>query len=102
MDLLRFDWNAQKGAANLKKHGIGFEEARSVFYDELARLIDDPDHSQSEDRFVLLGMSARFRILVRLPLLSRRTRRHQDHLGPQGHGRGGKFLSVKVTYAQTI
>jgi len=64
MDLLRFDWDAQKGAANLKKHGIGFEEARSVFHDELARLIDDPDHSHSDHRFVLLGMSARFRILV--------------------------------------
>lgn len=64
MDLLRFDWDAQKAAANLRKHGVDFEEARSVFYDELARLIDDPDHSESEDRFVLLGVSTRLRILV--------------------------------------
>jgi uncharacterized DUF497 family protein len=64
MDLLRFDWDARKAVANLKKHGVSFEEARSVFYDESAKLIGDPDHSESEDRFVLLGVSARFRILA--------------------------------------
>lgn len=64
MDLLRFEWDAQKSVANFKKHGVAFEEAKSVFYDERARLIQDPDHSQSEDRYVLIGSSARFRILV--------------------------------------
>ena len=43
--VLRFDWDIRKAAANLRKHGVSFEEARTVFYDEYARLIDDPDHS---------------------------------------------------------
>jgi len=64
MDLLRFEWDAQKGVANFKKHGVAFEEAKSVFYVERARLIEDPDHSQGEDSYVLIGLSARFRILV--------------------------------------
>ena len=61
---LEFDWNPQKAALNLKKHGVSFEEARTVFYDENALHISDPDHSPEEDRFVLLGVSARLRILV--------------------------------------
>lgn len=61
---LTFEWDQQKAAANLKKHGVGFEEARAVFFDERARLIDDPDHSEHEERFVLLGMSSRLRVLV--------------------------------------
>ena len=47
-----------------KKHGISFEEAKSVFLDEHARLIADPDHSDNEDRFVLLGMNAQLKLLV--------------------------------------
>lgn len=61
---LRFEWDPRKDAANQRKHGITFEEARSVFADEHALLLDDPDHSTAEDRFVLLGLSARFRIVV--------------------------------------
>lgn len=61
---LRFEWNPTKAAANLKKHGVGFDEAKSVFADENAKLIDDPDHSEDEDRFVLLGLSASLRLLV--------------------------------------
>jgi uncharacterized DUF497 family protein len=61
---LTFEWDQQKAAANLKKHGVGFEEARSVFFDERARLIDYPNHSEHEERFVLLGMSSRLRVLV--------------------------------------
>lgn len=61
---LRFEWDAAKAAANLKKHGIGFDEARSVFADERAKLIADPEHSEDEDRFILLGLSARLRLLV--------------------------------------
>ncbi len=64
MSLLRFDWDARKAAANEKKHGVGFEEAKSVFSDERAKLIDDPDHSEEEDRFVLLGLSSILRLLV--------------------------------------
>jgi uncharacterized protein len=64
MDELRFEWNSAKAAANARKHGIGFEEARSVFADERARLIADPDHSAEEDRFIILGLSATLRLLV--------------------------------------
>jgi len=61
---LKFEWDSRKAAANLRKHGIAFEEAKSVFFDERARLIDDPDHSEDEDRFVLLGLSNSLRVLV--------------------------------------
>lgn len=64
MSALHFEWDEKKAAANVKKHGVSFEEARSVFYDERAKLIDDPDHSENEDRFVLLGLSSALRLLV--------------------------------------
>ena len=64
MSILRFEWDARKAAANLKKHRVSFEEARTVFYDEQAKLIDDPDHSEQEDRFILLGLSSVLRVLV--------------------------------------
>jgi uncharacterized DUF497 family protein len=64
MPALRFAWDNRKAAANLRKHGVSFEEARSVFFDEQARLIDDPDHSEEEDRFVLLGLSGALRLLL--------------------------------------
>ena len=53
MSGLRFEWDERKAAANAKKHGVSFDEAKSVFVDELAKLIGDPDHSEDEDRFVL-------------------------------------------------
>ncbi len=58
MKRLRFDWDARKAAVNLRKHGVSFEEARTVFLDENALLRPD------EDRFVLLGLSGRLRTLV--------------------------------------
>jgi uncharacterized DUF497 family protein len=61
---LRFEWDAPKAAANLRKHGVSFEEARTVFLDENALLRPDEDHSGDEDRFVLLGVSGRLRTLV--------------------------------------
>lgn len=61
---LRFEWDPDKAAANVAKHGITFEEAVTVFYDESAMLIDDPDHSYGEDRFLLLGISAKLRTIV--------------------------------------
>lgn len=64
MAALRFEWNQRKSRLNQRKHGVGFEEAATVFYDEYARLIDDPEHSEDEDRFVLLGISAKLRLLV--------------------------------------
>ena len=64
MNSLTFEWDAHKSAANAKKHGVSFEEAKSVFVDERAKLIADPDHSEDEDRFVLLGLSAALRLLL--------------------------------------
>lgn len=61
---ISFDWDEQKAWSNERKHGISFEEAQTAFYDENARLSYDPDHSQSEDRYLLLGMSSSLRILV--------------------------------------
>jgi uncharacterized DUF497 family protein len=64
MNSLSFEWDERKSAANAKKHGVSFEEAKSVFVDERAKLIDDPDHSDDEDRFVLLGLSGALRLLL--------------------------------------
>ena len=64
MSTLRFEWDDRKAAANLRKHGVGFDEAKSVFVDENAKLIDDPDHSEVEDRFVILGFSSALRLLL--------------------------------------
>lgn len=61
---LQFEWDRQKAKANANKHGISFEEARTVFYDENAIQFHDPDHSDEEDRFILLGLSLKPRILV--------------------------------------
>ena len=62
---LRFVWDVDKARANVRKHGISFDEAQTAFEDENALLIDDPDHSsRSEERFVLLGLSELLRILV--------------------------------------
>ncbi|HEX6707138.1 MAG TPA: BrnT family toxin [Albitalea sp.] len=64
MSTIRFDWDERKATLNRNKHGVSFEEARSVFFDERACLIDDPDHSEDEERFILLGLSGSFRLLV--------------------------------------
>jgi len=59
-----FDWSEAKNQANVRKHEVSFEEAKSVFFDESALLLADPDHSEDEDRFVLLGLSAKLRLLL--------------------------------------
>jgi len=61
---LRFECDERKSLQNRKKHGISFEEAETVFSDEYGLLIDDPDHSGEEDRFLLLGLSATLRTLM--------------------------------------
>lgn len=61
---LRFVWDERKSVANARKHGVTFAEAETVFLDEEALLIADPDHSEDEDRFVLMGLSARLRTVV--------------------------------------
>jgi uncharacterized DUF497 family protein len=64
MQELEFEWDLRKSSSNARKHGVTFEEARSAFYDETASVFDDPDHSQAEDRFLLLGLSLKLRVLV--------------------------------------
>ena len=64
MNYIRFEWDENKNSSNIKKHGISFEEAKTVFYDENARLISDPDHSIEEERFIILGMSLNLKILI--------------------------------------
>jgi uncharacterized DUF497 family protein len=64
MKSLSFSWDNRKNKANQKKHGASFEEAQTVFFDENAIEFFDPDHSEDEDRFLMLGLSYRVRILV--------------------------------------
>ena len=64
MNHLAFEWDDKKSASNETKHGVSFDEAKSIFTDQFARLIADPDHSDEEDRFILLGTSIHSRLLV--------------------------------------
>lgn len=64
MNELKFEWDPQKARSNIKKHGVSFEEAMTVFADEQAIMFDDPDHSQDEDRSIILGFSAKARMLI--------------------------------------
>ncbi len=64
MNGIRFEWDEAKNRANRRKHGVSFEEAQTVFLDENAIRFYDPDHSADEDRFLMLGISIRLRVLV--------------------------------------
>ena len=64
MNELRFEWDRFKAESNRQKHGVSFDEAQTVFYDENARLRHDPEHSTDEERYILLGMSSSLRLLV--------------------------------------
>ena len=64
MSKIKFDWDVHKAVQNIKKHKVSFEEASTVFFDENAVEFFDPDHSESEDRFLMLGLSGRLRIIV--------------------------------------
>jgi uncharacterized protein len=61
---LKFEWDKRKEKGNIKKHNISFEEARTVFFDENAIQYFDPDHSDDEDRFIMLGMSFKLQVIV--------------------------------------
>ena len=61
---MRFEWDEGKAAANLAKHGVSFEEAATVFGDQLSDTFDDPDHSAEERRFVIIGMSEKGKMLI--------------------------------------
>jgi uncharacterized DUF497 family protein len=62
--MITFEWDQAKAASNQKKHGVSFEEARSVFYDEFAVQFFDEENSESEDRFLMLGLSDEARLLI--------------------------------------
>lgn len=64
MNELSFEWDEKKNASNQRKHGVSFEEAESAFADEFGRLMADPDHSDQEDRFILMGLGVRLRLLI--------------------------------------
>lgn len=61
---MRFEWDENKARINITKHGVSFSEAETAFYDDAALVIDDPEHSVDEERFILLGMSRNARLLV--------------------------------------
>jgi uncharacterized DUF497 family protein len=62
--MIKFEWDSAKSTANIKKHGVSFEEAQSVFYDEFAVQFFDEEHSTNEERFLLLGMSTGGRLIL--------------------------------------
>jgi uncharacterized DUF497 family protein len=62
--MIKFDWNAVKAAANIKKHGVSFEEAKSVFFDDFAVQFFDQENSETEERFLMLGMSNETKLLI--------------------------------------
>lgn len=64
METIKFEWDENKNEINKKKHKISFEEAQTVFYDEEALVIDDPEHSEQEERFIILGLSKKANLLV--------------------------------------
>ena len=64
MKYIHFEWDESKNKSNIKKHQISFEEAESVFYDPHARIIEDPEHSDIEERFILLGLSKNLKLLI--------------------------------------
>ena len=62
--MIKFEWNPAKAATNIKKHGISFDEAKSVFFDEFAVQFFDQENSETEDRFLMLGMSSETNLLL--------------------------------------
>jgi uncharacterized protein len=64
MKYIHFEWDESKNNSNIRKHKISFEEAKTVFYDPNARIIEDPEHSDTENRFILLGLSQNLNLLI--------------------------------------
>ena len=92
---LRFEWDARKAAANVKKHGVSFDEASTAFSDENALLIPDPDHSEDEARFILTGPEFKPQITRGRPLLPRGRGRDPDRLRKEGHKTGVEGLRMR-------
>ncbi len=70
-NMLEFEWDKNKAKSNLDKHGVGFDEANSVFYDDLARVRPDPDHSIGEERWIATGYSNNNKLLIDFVLIKR-------------------------------
>ena len=98
--MVEFEWDASKAEANLRKHGIAFREAATIFRDPLSITVFDPDHSIEEDRYMTMGTSAEGRILMvahtdrgdRVRLISSRELTHAERKAYEGevqrrHGR---------------
>ena len=64
MESIQFEWDENKNQIIQRKHGVSFSEAKTVFYDEEALVIDDPEHSEQEDRFIILGLSNKANLLI--------------------------------------
>ena len=64
METIRFEWDENKNRINQRKHGVSFSEAKTVFYDEAALVMDDPEHSKEEERFIIFGLSQKAHLLV--------------------------------------
>lgn len=64
MDTIKFEWDENKNQTNQKKHGISFEEAKEVFFDDDAILFDDPEHSKGEERFLIIGLIQKEKICI--------------------------------------
>ena len=64
MGTIQFEWDENKNRINQRKHGVSFDEAKTVFYDEYAILFDDPEHSADEDRFLMIGTTTKERICI--------------------------------------
>lgn len=62
--MIKFEWDKRKNTKNIKKHGVSFEESVEAFFDEQGIVINDPDHSENEERFILLGYTSKAKLLV--------------------------------------
>ena len=94
--MIRFEWDPAKAKANVRKHGVSFEEAQSVFFDEFAVQFFDEEHSAEEERFLMLGMSSEARLLlvchcerragrvIRIISARRATKRESTYYGGDG------------------
>lgn len=85
MDTIKFEWDENKNQTNQKKHGISFEEAKEVFFDDDAILFDDPEHSKGEERFLIIGLIQKEKNMHRKPLLQRQRKHDQNHFSTKSN-----------------
>ena len=103
MDEIRFEWDENKNLINQRKHGISFEEAQSVFYDEAALVIDDPEHSDEEERFIILGLSNKLNLLVVCHCYRESDSILLNHLSEKSDKNRDQFLwELRCYYAERI